>query len=108
MRRRRGEARGRAGGLPATKAGPGGAGNWRDRIAMDPRVMCGKPVIQGTRIPVDLIVRKMAEGSTEADLLDGYPNLTLGDVRAALAYAAASVALEEDLPIASSSRRVDA
>ena len=54
----------------------------------------GKPVIVGTRIPVELIIRKLSEGATEADLLDAYPRLTRADVRAALAYAADSLAHE--------------
>lgn len=58
-----------------------------DRIEINPAVMLGKPVIRGTRIPVELIIRKLSEGATEADLLDAYPRLTKGDIRAALAYA---------------------
>jgi uncharacterized protein (DUF433 family) len=61
-----------------------------DRIEIDPAVMLGKPVIRGTRIPVEIIVRKLSEGATEADLLDAYPRLTIADIRAALAYAADS------------------
>ncbi|MBW7958306.1 MAG: DUF433 domain-containing protein, partial [Candidatus Promineofilum sp.] len=56
-----------------------------ERIEIDPAVMMGKPVIRGTRIPVELIVRKLSEGATEADLLDAYPRLTVEDIRAALA-----------------------
>ncbi len=48
----------------------------------------GKPVVKGTRIPVDLILRKLGEGASEDDLLDAYPRLTLEDIRAALHYAA--------------------
>lgn len=58
------------------------------RIESNPTVMMGKPVIRGTRIPVELIVRKLSEGATEADLLDAYPRLAVEDIRAALAYAA--------------------
>jgi uncharacterized protein (DUF433 family) len=65
-----------------------------ERIEINPAVMLGKPVIRGTRIPVELIIRKLAEGATEADLLDGYPRLTREDVQAALAYAADSLAHE--------------
>jgi len=68
-----------------------------ERIETDPNVMLGKPVIRGTRIPVELILRKLSEGATEAELLDGYPRLTPEDIRAALAYAADSVAHEETL-----------
>jgi len=59
-----------------------------DRIEINPAVMLGKPVIRGTRIPVELILRKLGEGATEADLLDAYPRLTKADIQAALAYAA--------------------
>ncbi len=59
-----------------------------DRIEINPKVMMGKPVIRGTRIPVELILRKLSEGATEADLLDAYPRLTREDVQAALGYAA--------------------
>lgn len=64
------------------------------RIEINPDVMLGKPVIRGTRIPVELILRKLSEGATEADLLDAYPRLTAADIKAALAYAADSLALE--------------
>ncbi|RJP35133.1 MAG: DUF433 domain-containing protein [Candidatus Omnitrophota bacterium] len=59
-----------------------------DRIEINPKVMMGKPVIRGTRIPVELILRKLSEKSTEADLLDAYPQLTPDDIQAAIRYAA--------------------
>ena len=59
-----------------------------DRIEIDPKVMMGKPMIRGTRIPVELLLRKLAEGATEADLLDAYPRLTREDIQAAIGYAA--------------------
>jgi uncharacterized protein (DUF433 family) len=59
-----------------------------DRIEMNPRVMLGKPVIRGTRIPVELILRKLSEGASEADLLDAYPRLIREDIHAARRYAA--------------------
>lgn len=65
------------------------------RIQIDPAVMMGKPVIQGTRITVELILRKLSEGATESDLLKDYPHLAPEDIRAAIAYGAASVAHEE-------------
>jgi len=58
------------------------------RISINPRVMAGKPVIRGTRIPVELIVRMMAQGIPESDILREYPRLQPDDIRAALAYAA--------------------
>ena len=66
-----------------------------DRIEIDPEVMLGKPVIRGTRIPVELILRKLSEGASEGDLLDAYPRLTREDIHAAMRYAADSLANEE-------------
>ena len=66
-----------------------------DRIEINPAVMMGKPVIRGTRITVELILRKLAEGETERELIEDYPHLTAEDIRAAIAYGAASVAHEE-------------
>ena len=66
-----------------------------DRIEINPHVMLGKPVIRGTRIPVELILRKLSEGASEADLLHGYPSLTREDIRAAMRYAADTLAHEE-------------
>jgi uncharacterized protein (DUF433 family) len=66
-----------------------------DRIEIDREVMLGKAVIRGTRIPVELILRKLSEGASEADLLDAYPRLTREDIHAAMRYAADSLAHEE-------------
>jgi uncharacterized protein (DUF433 family) len=66
-----------------------------DRIEMNPRVMLGKPVIRGTRIPVELILRKLSDGASEADLLDAYPRLIREDIHAAMRYAADTIAHEE-------------
>jgi uncharacterized protein (DUF433 family) len=65
-----------------------------ERIEINPAIMLGKPVIRGTRIPVELIIRKLGEGASEADLLDAYPRLTKEDISAALTYAADSLAHE--------------
>ncbi|MCC6298174.1 MAG: DUF433 domain-containing protein [Anaerolineales bacterium] len=65
-----------------------------ERIEVNPEVMLGKPVIKGTRVTVELIVRKLSEGATEADVLDAYPRLTKVDIQAALAYAASALAHE--------------
>ena len=58
------------------------------RISANPAVMMGKPCIKGTRITVELILRKLGAGRTFADLLEAYPHLTEDDFRAALAFAA--------------------
>ncbi len=68
-----------------------------DRIEVNPRVMLGKPVIRGTRVTVELILRKLGEGATEAELLDAYPRLTRDAIRAAIGYAADTVSYEETL-----------
>jgi uncharacterized protein (DUF433 family) len=65
-----------------------------DRIEFNPAVLHGKPVVRGTRIPVEGILRKLSEGATEADILAAYPRLTRDDIRAVLRYAADSVAHE--------------
>jgi uncharacterized protein (DUF433 family) len=65
-----------------------------ERIVIDPEIMQGKPVIRGTRITVDLVLRKLSEGASVDDVLDAYPHLTADDVRAALAYAAEAVSHE--------------
>jgi len=56
-----------------------------ERIEINPAVMMGKPVIRGTRITVELILHKLAEGATEAEMLEDYPHLTPEDIRAAIA-----------------------
>jgi len=66
----------------------------KELIETNPGIMLGKPVIKGTRIPVELIVRKLGEGSTVEDLLDGYPNLSREAVMAALIYAANTIGNE--------------
>ena len=65
------------------------------RIETNPTVMHGKPVVRNTRIPVELLLRKLAEGATWDQLLDAYPRLTIDDIRACLAYAADAIAHEE-------------
>jgi uncharacterized protein (DUF433 family) len=66
-----------------------------DRIEINPKVSLGKPVIRGTRIPVELVLRKLSDGASEADLLDAYPRLTREDIQAAIGYAADTLAHEE-------------
>jgi uncharacterized protein (DUF433 family) len=59
--------------------------------------MLGKPVIKGTRIPVELIVRKIGEGALIEELLMAYPNIKKEDIQAALIYAADHLANEVDI-----------
>jgi uncharacterized protein (DUF433 family) len=66
-----------------------------DRIEINPKVMMGKPVIRGTRIPVELILRKLSEKATQEDLLQTYPQLVVEDIQAAIRFAADTIAHEE-------------
>ena len=69
------------------------------RMVVDPRVLRGKPVIEGARIPVCLVVDFMASGMNEAEILREYPRLGRGDIRAALQYASNVLRQEEVIPI---------
>ncbi len=71
-----------------------------DRIAIDPKVMVGKPVIRGTRVPVELIIKLVANGATDEVILRDYPQLRKRDIKAALLYAAKVVGIEEVFPVA--------
>jgi len=62
-----------------------------DRITIDPDVMVGKPVIRGTRVPVELVLGFLAANPDLGELFAAYPHLTLDDVKACLAYARAAV-----------------
>ena len=59
-----------------------------ERISVDPNVCFGKPCIRGTRIWVSLILDFLASGTTMEELLEEYPQLTVEDIRAAIAYGA--------------------
>lgn len=69
------------------------------RIEIDPKVMVGKPVIRGTRIPVELILEKLAAGLTSEDLRRSYPRLTVEDISAALLFAAQSLHADSYMPL---------
>ena len=66
-----------------------------ERIEINPKVMVGKPVIKGTRITVELILRELGAGMTPEAVMAEYPQLTLEDIRAAQAFAANYLADEE-------------
>jgi uncharacterized protein (DUF433 family) len=59
-----------------------------ERIEINPKVMVGKPVIRGTRLTVEHILRRLGAGMTEEQLIEDHPRLTREDIRAALAFAA--------------------
>jgi uncharacterized protein (DUF433 family) len=72
---------------------------WEDRISVDPKVCHGKPCIKGTRIMVSVVLDNLAEGLTPEEIVAEYPPLTVEDVRAAVAYAAALARDEEVVPL---------
>jgi uncharacterized protein (DUF433 family) len=65
------------------------------RVTRNPQILRGKPIIRGTRVPVYLIVDFVAHGMTPAQIVEDYPDLTLEDVEAALAFAAQEQARTE-------------
>ncbi|MBI5182318.1 MAG: DUF433 domain-containing protein [Nitrospirae bacterium] len=69
---------------------------YKEKIVVDPDIMLGKPIIKGTRITVEIILRKLSEGMTINELLEAYPHLTKEDILAALSYSA-DVILKEEL-----------
>jgi uncharacterized protein (DUF433 family) len=73
--------------------------NWQDRIALDPAVLAGKPIIKGTRLAVEFVIGLLAQGWSEADILDNYPGLTADDIRACLAYASERLQAEKVYPL---------
>jgi uncharacterized protein (DUF433 family) len=64
--------------------------DWREHIHSDPEILSGKPVVKGTRLSVEFLLRLFAAGWTEEQVLEGYPNLTQESLRAVFAFAAES------------------
>jgi uncharacterized protein (DUF433 family) len=64
-------------------------------IEVNPEIMDGKPVIRGTRVPVELVLRKLGAGKSPEQILADYPRLTRDDIRAAQAFAADYLADED-------------
>jgi uncharacterized protein (DUF433 family) len=72
--------------------------NYQDRIVRDPQIVGGEPILKGTRVTLKTVLASLAEGATPEEILQDFPTLSMDDVRAAIAFAAASA--QEDLPIA--------
>ena len=70
---------------------------YQDRIVRDPQIVAGEPVFKGTRVTLKTVLASLAEGATTAEILADFPTLAEEDVRAAIAFAAASA--QEDLPL---------
>lgn len=73
--------------------------NYKNYIVRNPEIMLGKPIINGTRITVELIMRKLASGYTIEKLIESYPHLIQEQIFAALEYAADLIANEEIVEI---------
>jgi uncharacterized protein (DUF433 family) len=73
------------------------------RISIDPAIMFGKPVIKGTRVTVELILRKLGASMTDAQIMEHHPHLSVEDIRAAAAFAADHLA-DEEIVVASGAR----
>ena len=68
-------------------------------ITTDPKILAGKPVIKGTRIPVYLVLNLLAKGYTPEKIIKTYPQLTKRDIKAVLEYAQARVKYEEEFTV---------
>ena len=69
--------------------------NWKDRITVDPEILVGKPIIRRTRISVDLLMDRLADGWTMEQIMESYPRVTREDVLAAISFVT-EVFREED------------
>lgn len=74
--------------------------DWKERIAVDPAVLAGKPIVKGTRLAVEFVIDLLAQGWTEAQILGSYPGLTREDIQACLRYAGAMLHEEKIFPLA--------
>jgi len=70
-----------------------------ERITLDPGILCGKPIVRGTRLSVEFIVGLLAEGWAYDDVLRNYPGLVIEDIRACLDYAARMLKEERVIPL---------
>ena len=75
--------------------------NWFEHIETNPEILYGKPVIKNTRIAVDLILEKLAQGDTVNELLEAYPTLRVEDISACLLFASETIKNEVFIPKAS-------
>ena len=69
--------------------------NYKGKIESNPDIMLGKPVIKGTRITVELILKRLSEGASMDEILEGYLNITKDDILACLSYSADVIGEEE-------------
>lgn len=72
--------------------------NWRKYIVFNPEIQSGKPVISGTRITVELVIEKLAEGESIDQILESHPHLDRDSIFACLSYASDSLKNELYFP----------
>jgi uncharacterized protein (DUF433 family) len=72
---------------------------WQERIIVDARILVGKPVIKGTRLAVEFVVDLLAQGWSEAEILQNYPGLSHEDIAACLHYASDVLRSERIYPL---------
>ncbi|NQU82679.1 MAG: DUF433 domain-containing protein [Parcubacteria group bacterium] len=72
---------------------------YQKRIKADPKVLAGKPIIKGTRIAVEFVLRLLAQGMTEKEILENYTHLKKEDIKAVLEYAAQVIGEEQVFPL---------
>jgi uncharacterized protein (DUF433 family) len=73
--------------------------DWRNYIQSDFKIMMGKPVVKGTRVPVELILEKIAAGETFEQIIEAHPRLTREAIQAAIAFAAAALRADLVYPV---------
>lgn len=73
--------------------------NYKHYIEINPKKLAGKPVIKGTRIAVELVLRLLAQGATAEEILRTYPHLNKNHIRACLAYATEAIGTEAVFPL---------
>ncbi|SPE28711.1 conserved hypothetical protein [Acidobacteriia bacterium SbA2] len=72
--------------------------SWQGRIVIDPKILTGKPTIKGTRLAVEFIVDLLAQGWSEAQIVNNYPGVSHEDVLACLSYASELLKSERVFP----------
>ena len=70
-----------------------------ERIVLNPKIMAGKPIIQGTRLTVDFILNLLAHGASESDILNEYKDLTIEDIQACFLFATKSIESTDFMPL---------
>ncbi len=75
--------------------------DWKKYIHSDSEIMFGKPVIIGTRVPVDLVLEKLSHGISVPKLLEAYPHINEADIYACMAFAAESIRSVDPFPVVS-------